>query len=477
MSQRVSTMLPGAALPTAYRLEMAVFLAVVAFTYLSINRPIVDGNPGARIGLTFSIVERGELNIDRLVAEGNTEDWSRHAGHFYSNKAPGPALLAVPLYFLQNRIQRAVGVTDDNRRAHWLATYVANFATSIVPTLLALPLLYTVLVRRMGLSPGWAFALCGTWAVGSMAFPYSVMFFGHQSAAAFFAIGMCLTVLELEREGAPRPHVIALAGLAMGMAVISDYLAGVLVGIWVVYLAWRTRLAPRLLAASAVGGAGPLAVVMAYHAACFGSPFTTAYNLSVLNPLFVPIAGWELPSLDRLLDITVRPWRGMFYATPVFALLLVGLARLREEMRGRPELIVAATGVVLYFGLLAGFPSSFGGACIGPRYFTPALPLAVLLVASGVRTVPRLFGTLLFASTFLMFVAMLTEPLPSERFRDPFGEVLFPMLAHNSPGSMRNVFTHFAGLSRMGALGAYLALWVGLASWLWLRLRAEGRLA
>jgi hypothetical protein len=236
---------------------MVVFLAVVSFTYLSITRPIVDGNEGSRIGLTYSIVERGELNIDGLVAEGSTPDWAHHAGHFYSNKAPGPALLAVPLYLVQNRAQRAMGIVDHNPRARWVAKYIANFATSIVPTLLAMPLLFEVLARRLGYSPGWAFALCGAWAVGSMALPYSVMYFGHQSAGAFFTIGMSLTALELDREAAPRPHVIALAGLAMGLAVISDYLTGALVAVGTVYVASRARLAPRVLGAWAVGGVGP----------------------------------------------------------------------------------------------------------------------------------------------------------------------------------------------------------------------------
>jgi len=211
--------------------------------------------------------------------------------------------------------------------------------------------------------------------------------------------------------------------------------------------------------------------VMAYDAVCFGSPFTTAYSLSILNPRFVPIAGWEWPSLDRLLDITVSPWRGMFYATPVFALTVVGLARLRGDARGRPEVIGAAAGVVLYFGLLAAFPSSFGGYCIGPRYFTPALPLALLLVAGAARTMPRLFGVLLLASTLLMFVATLTEPLPDEQFKDPFRDVLFPMLAQDGPSAMRNLFTSFLRFSLVGALLAYLAIWAGLATWLRFRLR------
>lgn len=210
---------------------------------------------------------------------------------------------------------------------------------------------------------------------------------------------------------------------------------------------------------------------MVYHTVCFGSPLTTPYSLSVLNPLFAPIAVWELPSLDRLVDITISPWRGMFYATPVFALIFLGLARLREEARGKPEVIAAAGGVLLYLGLLAAFPSAFGGSRIGPRYFTPALSLALLLVAGGARRAPRLFGALLGASVVLMLVATLTEPLPDPRSKDPFREVLFPRLVQDAPSSMRNVFTYFLGFSLMSALLAYLALWAGLAAWLRLRLR------
>ena len=82
MNRRAATTLSPALLPAAYRVEMAVFLVLVAFTYLTVTRPFVNGNPGARIGLTLAIVERGELNIDALVAEGNTDDWARYRVKF-----------------------------------------------------------------------------------------------------------------------------------------------------------------------------------------------------------------------------------------------------------------------------------------------------------------------------------------------------------------------------------------------------------
>ncbi|MGH7357407.1 MAG: hypothetical protein ACREJR_01185 [Candidatus Rokuibacteriota bacterium] len=451
-------------------MELAVFLLAVAFSYASISSPLsLDANTWARMALVFSIVERGEVNIDRFVLAGLTEDWAKSGGHFYAGKAPGASLLAVPVYFVQHRLQRARGVAEDHKVARAIALYAANLVATVAVTLVALALFWVVLERRFGAA--LAFALTGTWAVGSLALPYTVLFFGHQTAAAFFTIGMCLSLLELDRPGGPRPWWIALAGFAMGLAVISEYLAVALVGVWTVYLAWRTGLARRALGAWLLGGTGPALVAIVYHTVCYGSPFITAYSEAVLNPKFVPLAAWEAPSLTRLADLTVRPWRGLFYATPVFALMLVSAERLRTEGRVRPELWAAAAGVALYLGLLAALPLSYGGYCIGPRYFTPALPLATLLLAPAVRLVPALFAALAGVSVVMMFAASLTDPIVDERILDPFREAIFPALAGAGEVRMRNLFTFVLGLDLRIAFGAYLALWAGVAGWLAVRLR------
>lgn len=450
------------------RAELAVFLALVAFTYGSVTRGLVDGNSWSRMGPVFAIVERGELNIDPVVAARRTDDWAKYEGHYYSNKAPGPALLALPLYAAQHFVQRSLGVADDAPLARDLAAYIANVAASILPTLIALALLSAALVRRLGLSESEAFALCGTWAFASLALPYSVLFFGHQSAAAFFAIGISLSLLELDREGGARGRRIALAGLAMGMAAISDYLCTALVVVWTLFLAWSDR---RLLGPWILGGALPALAALAWNAACFGSPFRTAYDLGILNPRFVPIDAWEAPSLRRLADITVSSWRGLFYCTPVTAAAIVGLGRAPAEARRHPEIVAAAAGVLLYFALLAAFPFAYGGFCVGPRLFTAAIPLAVLLLAPAARLLPRLFAALAAISAILMLAASITDPLPDERIRDPFRELIFPMLASGSPGPMRNLFTSALGMSLRVSLLAYLALWTAAAFWIARRLR------
>jgi hypothetical protein len=461
-------------MPRDTRTELAVFLAVAAFTYLSIHRDLSDpnhGNEWSRAALTFAVVEHGTLSIDPYA--GRTEDWSRHAGHYYSNKAPGPALLAVPVYFAQHRIQQALGIADDAPRARNVALYLATAVSTVLPTLAALALLYLVLVRRYALAPLAAFAVCGAWGAGSLALVYGTLFFGHQSAAAFFAIGMALSLLEPDGlDGESRPGRLWLAGLAMGLAVASDFIAAPLVAWWSLWVAWRARRRPRLIAAWVLGGLGPALALMALNRACFGGVFVTAYNDAVINPHWRALNTLEAPDLGRLADITIRPWRGLLYCAPVWALVAVGIDRLRSEARARPELWVAAAALVAQLIYMSALPSAFGGFCVGPRYATALLPLAALLLAPAVRLVPRLFVALAALSAFMMLVACLTDPLPGDGYRDPYREVLFPMLAREAHGPQLSLLRDGFGLSLHQTLFAYLALWLTTALWLRHRLKA-----
>ena len=456
--------------PRLHRRALLVFLAVVAFTQLSFHRALFNRNNGnvwSRIALTFAVVEHGTLAIDPYLA--HTQDWSQHAAHRYSNKAPGPALLSVPFYALQRALQGAPADEDAERAAREVAAYVANAVTSIVPTLVALALLFRVGVRRFGLAPLAALGLCGAWATGSLALPYTVVFFGHQSAAAFFAIGMCLTL-----DGKPTAPRIFWAGLCMGLAVACDYLAGALVLLWTVWLLWETRALAsarwKLLAAWALGGLGPALGLAAYHHACFGGIFTTPYARDVINPQFLELNSPGVPSLDRLADITVRPFRGLFYATPLW--LLVVLALDGRRARARSVLVAAGAATVAFFAFLSATPAAHGGFCIGPRYAVALLPLALFLLVPAVQLVPRAFALLLALSTAMMLVGCLTEVLPHRALTDPYRDALFPMLIQDVQTPQRSLLVA-CGLTKVQALCAYLALWAATWAWLWARLRRE----
>lgn len=454
------------------RRALLVFLAAVAFTQLSFHRTLFNRNNGnvwSRLALTFAVVEHGSFTIEPYLA--HTQDWSRHEGRTYSNKAPAPALLAVPLYALQRALHGANEEREADRRAREVAAYVANAATSIAPTLVALALFFRVFTRRFGLAPLAALGLCGAWATGSLALPYAVVFFGHQSAAAFLAIGLCLTL-----DGELAPRRLFLAGLSMGLAVASDYLAGAFVLLWTAWLAWETRsrgpLRWKLLAAWVMGGLGPALGLALYQKACFGGFFTTPYASAVINEQFLALNTPGAPSLDRLADVTVRPFRGLFYATPLW--LLVALALDLRGARMRSVTAVAGLATVLAFAFLSATPAAHGGFCVGPRYAVTLLPLALFLLVPAVESVPRLFAVLLAASTAMMIVACATEVLPHRAYADPFREVLFPVLLQNTETPQRSLLVA-AGLTKLQAVGVYLGLWAAVWAWLWSVLRPRSR--
>src|SRR6185295_7196077 len=79
-------------------------------------------------------------------------------------------------------------------------------------------------------------------------------------------------------------------------------------------------------------GVLPFGVLMAiYQWLCFGSPFRTAVEASTpftqRGLLFCVI---RMPSIDALYGITLSPYRGLFFVSPVLLLAFVSMKRSRE---------------------------------------------------------------------------------------------------------------------------------------------------
>ena len=181
------------------------------------------------------------------------------------------------------------------------------------------------------------------------------------------------------------------------------------------------------------GGTIPALLLMAYHTQCFGVPWRTSYSSSLINPLFAEQNTFTWPTLHHLADITFRPYRGFFYCCPVFSLLMLAFAHLREAARKNDETQRGRYGGDDLRGASSSFPAAYGGACIGQRYFVAALPCAILVLIPVVKIAPRLFGLLSCWTATLMLVATLVQPLVSEKSDDPFRQVLFPRRPANHP--------------------------------------------
>src|SRR4051812_18042899 len=128
-----------------------------------------DWNQNSRLDLVRALSERHDVVIDDYV--GNTGDYALYQGHAYSDKAPGPAFLALPAALAlqpalnhpasQRQLERLAssgklsatlnpdgsGINTDKLRAFVLLVASTLFASAL-PTALGALALYALLRRH-----------------------------------------------------------------------------------------------------------------------------------------------------------------------------------------------------------------------------------------------------------------------------------------------------------------------------------------
>jgi len=381
-----------------FRLLLFVWL-LQCFAYF---QPGATWSPVSRLALTRAIAERGTFEIGAWGEA--TGDRARHDGRWYSDKAPFPSVVGVPAYAIYRAYQRLAGLPEPTFEAiesegPWaprvrvspsFATllFVCSVATSGVCGALLGVMLFELLRRRFPVRSA-LFATVLT-VLGLPLFPYATSYFGHVPAAC----ALLGAVLTLDAPPSTRPLLRHVAGGALLAASVGcEYLAalpGAAIGLWA--LARPLEAGPsrtRRLAGLAAGALGPVLLLGAYHAICFGAPWRTGYSF-VVHPVFVAghSAGWMgigLPRLDALYGMFLGVRRGLFYVAPVALVGVVGVAlRLRRARDGALWALVA--GAVLLVLANAGYYMWWGGAGTGPRHLVPVLPLVAFGLAEAWRS-------------------------------------------------------------------------------------------
>jgi len=431
-------------------------------------------NQNSRFDLTRAIVEQGTLSIDAF--QENTGDKALRDGHWYTDKAPGLSLLAVPAYALVHAVRAGAVVAGS-----YLGTV---FAVALPSALAALQLF--ALGRLIGLSAAWAAALTLAYALGTLALPYSTIFYGHQLSAA---LGLSAFALVWRRR-APM-----LAGLLLGLAVAVDYTSVVLVIAVMGYAVVKLRARGVLWL---IAGGVPIALALgAYHAAAFGHPLALPYEFVLQEHRrmgwFMGIAAPDPRVMGALL---VGPYRGLFFGSPWLVAGIPGLAVLAR--RGfRAEAITCGGIAFAYLLLNAGLVDWHGGWAMGPRYLVPAIPfLAVgamgLVLAWPAGTPARRMlagvgGAAVAVSFALMLMGTAVRPDVPLTIARPFTQFVIPSFWHGRVARSNHAIDgegvsgvraawnlgHLVGLDRLPTL-LPLAAWMALTGW-WLAraVRAE----
>jgi len=149
----------------------------------------------------------------------NTGDKVFYKDHWYSARAPGLALFALPFYDTLKLVNaESWARSSQAQRGEDEMVYLIGLWANVLPGLLLLLLVWRMAER---FEPGFGVAAAVALGLGTMILPLSTLLFSHVFTA-FLGFGAFALMLR-ERDGPPSPMLLGIAGLAMGYAVASEY--------------------------------------------------------------------------------------------------------------------------------------------------------------------------------------------------------------------------------------------------------------
>jgi hypothetical protein len=414
-------------------------------------------------------LNKDETTIDAY--QQNTGDKVFYKGHYYSARAPGLALFALPFYDTLNLVD-AESWTDshvappDHPGDEMI--YLIGLWGNVLPGLLLILLVWRVADR---FEPGYGVAAAVVLGLGTMVLPFSQLLFSHvfTTFLSFAAFWLMLR----ERDGPPSPMLLALAGLAMGYAFSSEYptfFAAVVLGLFL--LSRKDSLTPlgvlRRGGAYVAGGLVGIIPLLLYNHYAFRSWTHLAY--SDVPRQQKGFFGIGAPSL-KVLATLLFDSRGLLTISPVLIMGAIGTVMLYR--RGRRAEALTIGGICLCFlAYNSGYYLPFGGGFMGPRFLDTMLPFLAFPIAITLKRFPGPTIALGAISITTTVIATITHPLVG------YENETVTWMRYLSKGLFQPTIASAYGLGRgWGGIWPFLLAAGGavlLAAWATPRLRLSG---
>jgi hypothetical protein len=394
---------PAARMLTKRNLALAAIL-LVGFAYATMIQSF-SWNQTSHYDLIRSL-DQDRTTID--LYQQNTGDKAFYKGHWYSARAPGLALFALPAYDgLKALGAEKLARSSQAQRGEDEMIYFIGLWANVLPGLLLLLLVGHVAER---LQPGYGAATAVILGLGTLALPLSTLLFSHIFTA--FLGFAAFALMFWERDGPPNPWLLGLAGLLVGYAGASEYplfFVALVLGLYL--LSRRDALSAlgvcRRAGAFVLGGLIGILPLLLYNHYAFHSWTHLAYsNIPRQQKGFFGIG---IPSLKVMATLLLDS-RGLLTISPVLAMGAIGTWLLYR--RGRRAEALTITGICLcYVGYNSGYYLPFGGGFMGPRFLTTMLPFLALPIGIALKRYPGPTIALAAVSLTTTILATITHPL------------------------------------------------------------------
>ena len=390
--------------------------AFLLLPYAYFNYP--EGwNQVSRLAELHAIVNKGSVSIDAY--HELTGDKALVNGHYYSEKAPATAVLALPVFSATVMIQRAIGVDPDRHKGWFVSEWITTVGSVGIIAALGGVMFFRLLRRSMSGET----AFVGTAAVflGTLVWPYATALFAHAGTVGLLSIALAL-IVDVEQTDRKRQMI---AGLCAGLAVASEYPA--VIGA-AALTALALRAGPSVALRFCLAALPAALLIMTKNYLVTGSALTVSYGT---NPNFqgetpADNFGHHWPTLESLHGVLFSEYRGLFFWSPVLLMAIPGLMYLSRTA----PVVAACIGGAIALQMLqaAGFYRWWGGNSVGARYMSPAIPFLGYAAAHGIKWFPKIGTTLAAVSVAMMAMVVSIDIAPIEDIKRPLMEIYLPRL-------------------------------------------------
>ena len=458
-----------------YRRDALAIFILLAITFAYFYQD-AGWNGNSRFGLIFSSVEEGKLSIDDYFkTQGTTTgDLSFANGHYYSDKAIGPAVIGAILYTPLHWFQQTVHQLNQKNIKMILTFLVIGIPSAVCGSLMYILCLYLSGNRFR------SYLVTLTIALGTLFLPYSVIFFSHQLTSSLLFSAFVMVFFIKEGSQPRKGGYLFLIGLLLGWAVISEFPAALIVLMLILYYLFAIHRNKKFWKINSIiwpflGGLIPITLQLVYNKLCFGNFFSIGYS-NLNNQYFSTsmssgIMGIHWPDLKVLFYMTLHPTVGLFWQSPALLLAFVGAVVLFRQRQYLAEGILAIVIICSYFVMMSGYYQWWGGYALGPRHIIPVLPYFSILLAFVPKKLHWPFVVLALISIAQMMIGAATTVLVPDIMITQLDKIGFfaysniysfclPMLMKGR--FITNFGTHFLRLTSWRSLIPLFVIMVGI---------------